>query len=292
MRKVDALPVYLQQIVTLGDMINSYQEIASMFTRKVKNGVLKRTEFFTGLTQLYHRTLLNNMTYSGMLKDSSNRKIATRAGTMMLCITSNAGLYGEVIRDTFNTFSRKLDESLRAGRTPSVVIAGRLGARMFEFSYPSMPYHYIDISDRDTTITVTRELKKLIEGYAEVIVFYSVFVGITEQKPSSLSLVSGVDSIKDQESDSGERSYIFEPSVAEVNNYFESQILSLLLDQVVSENNLSKNASRMISLDRASQRIDVRVNSLRQRIRLEAHKARSYGICQNIIYSKRAKIKI
>ena len=49
--------------------------------------------------------------------------------------------------------------------------------------------------------------------------------------------------------------YLFEPSVEEVAKYFEEQVLSSVFEQVTYESNLSKFASRMVSLYSASDNI-------------------------------------
>ena len=56
--------------------------------------------------------------------------------------------------------------------------------------------------------------------------------------------------------------YIFEPSVEKILMFFETQIFASLFDQAVRENQLAKFASRILSMDRASDNIRNRLKEL------------------------------
>lgn len=66
--------------------------------------------------------------------------------------------------------------------------------------------------------------------------------------------------------------YFFEPSLEQILVFFEEEIFSAVFEQAVHESELAKYASRMVTLDKATQNIRNRVKKVDMMRRLISHR--------------------
>ena len=88
---------------------------------------------------------------------------------------------------------------------------------------------------------------------------YGKFNNIITQEPTSGSLTG--DMPKEQVKQ-GETNFIFEPSVENIMEFFESQIFSMLLDQTISEGKLARFASRIKAMESAQNNLQKQLDIL------------------------------
>jgi F0F1-type ATP synthase gamma subunit len=154
--------------------------------------------------------------------------------------------------------------------TSEVAIIGRHGLSLFLAEEPNRPYSYFDLADDTVTSGDLALIIKHVVQYSEIHVFYGKFQSVITQKPEKLevsaeiSLVSG--------SRQKPRHYLFEPSLENILMFFEREIFASLFEQVISESQLAKFASRVLGMDRADenthkeiQRLSFEKNRLRHR---------------------------
>ncbi len=75
--------------------------------------------------------------------------------------------------------------------------------------------------------------------------------------------------------EAGKKSYIFEPSVKDIVHVFEGEILASIFEQTLHESQLSKFASRMLSLDRAMENIEQRLGLVNMAFMRFKHKQKN-----------------
>ena len=185
---------------------------------------------------------------------------------MSVFLSSNTGLYGDVVRSTFDLF----ENDVRKKET-DLVIVGRMGKKYYDSSVMKKPYEYFDMSDNGIDEPNIKKLLDYIVDYAEVVVYHGVFKSILYQEASETHVTGELMKIE-QSLDSYDTRFLFEPSVEKVAEHFEKQIASLIFEQTVFESSLSKFASRMVSLDKAADNIGSKIGFLDFNLKKSKHK--------------------
>lgn len=267
MKRVKWLKQEIESTESLLTLVDAYQEIAAIRMRKVKKSVLSRREFMQGLNDAFAYISYSYKVYRDSLKKSDSGTILNTNGkTVSILLSSNTGLYGDVVRETFDLFEKGIK-----GQDTDIIVVGRMGKIFFDNSLTKKQYEYFEMSDKGIDEESVSLLLDKVINYSNVIVYHGVFKSILTQSPSATHVTGEV--LKIEEGLSGyEANFLFEPSVEKIAEHFEKQILSLLLEQVVLESSLSKYASRMVSLDSAAGNIEDSLKSLDFRLKKSNHK--------------------
>lgn len=254
-------------------LIETYEGIAAMAIRRIRNSVLQNREFYAGLADLftevkiaYEKDLRTLMARRGIIAvaDAASEKLLSlvrRNGkTVYVFLSANTGLYGEIIGKTFAMFLKNIRWS-----DADCVIVGRMGKALFEAAMPQKKFAYFDFSDSHISHEDLGKITKHLHEYAHVVVFHGSFRSFIDQHPV-LSRVSGEERALGTVAHEAV-SYIFEPTLEDIMVFFESEIFASLLGQVFYESRLAKVASRLMVLDHASLNVDsaLRRSFLKQR---------------------------
>jgi F0F1-type ATP synthase gamma subunit len=237
------------------DIVEAYEEIAAMRMRRVKKQVLNNRDFLAGLNDIYKRVVFTYRSHVKKMREKNSDTEAkliyeTNGKTVSVLLSSNTGLYGEITKKTFNLFVKNSLES-----DTDQVIIGRLARATYDGRGYKKPYKFFEISD---TNVEEGELKPVLEHllqYSNIIVYHGLFKTVLEQDAIK-TFVTG-EAVKEfDEVENVPIVSIIEPSVEEVTEYFEKQIIASVFEQSVFESSLSKFASRMVGLDIANENID------------------------------------
>ncbi|MBU0535296.1 MAG: F0F1 ATP synthase subunit gamma [Patescibacteria group bacterium] len=257
MRRIKFLKLELASIREFLTMIEAYEEISAIRMRKVKKSILERREFMQGLNEAFGYIVQAYKIYKNSLKGKDKKEILNTNGkTVSVYLSSNTGLYGDVIGSTFDLF----ENDIRKEET-DVVIVGKMGKKYYDSSGLKKTYKYFDMSDNGIDEPNIKKLLKYVVSYTEVVVYHGVFRSILYQEASKTHVTGEVMKIE-QSLDSYDTRFLFEPSVERVAEHFEKQIASLIFEQTVFESSLSKFASRMVSLDKAADSIGSKIGFL------------------------------
>lgn len=264
------LKAELDRLTNLKTLIETYEEIAANRMRKNRSVVLASRVFNEGLGGMYQQIkssyrlqILSIM----QRKHIANQKVLTmikRNGkTATLLISSNAGLYGDIIPRITEQFSAFIT------KTPSDIgIIGRLGRRIFEERNPNRQYTYFDFPDVDADPVEVEKLANFLIQYEKIYIFYGKFISVGVQQPTMLDVIGEEKEELITEKSTTQIKYLFEPSLEQVMMFFEQQIFTSLIEQTIKEAELAKFASRMITLDSATENIReaLKTVNLQQRI--------------------------
>lgn len=258
------------ELSDVGKMIQAYQEIAAMRMRRTKEFVLQDRAFLKGLNDIYNEVYTIYDKRPRMVRAVKSKQYVRKTNnkTVFVLLSANTGLYGNIVRKTFDLFSRDLK------RAPSdVVIAGKFGRKFFEEVFSNRPFKFFDFEDAGLDIKNAREILRYVLRYENIIVYHGLFENILEQKPVK-TVVTGTMGLPETVKSANAKSnrYIFEPSLEEIVSFFENEILSSIFNQSTYEANLSKFASRMISLDRATVSVKNQLGQLGFRLRKAKHR--------------------
>lgn len=253
----------IEYSATLKTIVQAYQEIAATRMQRIRNSVLGSRDFLLGINTIFQQVKSSyKIKPRAGLRQKTFRK--TNDKTLFVFISANTRLYGDIIRRTFDVFVRELRKVWQSQSPRSkgvdIAIIGRLGLRLFQEEFGKAKPLFFELSDnRIDRIGIKKIVPYLIQ-YEKVIVFYEQFQNIIVSSPIATS-ISG-DTLPWQKTNS-EIKYIFEPSLEQVMEFFEKEIILAIFEQVIYESLLAKFASRMVALQEATENIQ---NKLKQAI--------------------------
>lgn len=233
------------------NIMETYEEIAASRMQRIRGSVLQSRDFVFEINSIFqhvkhsYKRQIEKLMRSKKIKDPTKLSFINRNGkTLYVLVSANTGLYGEVIRRTYDTFV----EHYRKQKA-DVAIIGLLGLQFFKHDFPKDPYTYFDFPDTKIDEGTLKKTITLLIEYQEIIIFYEQFVNVVTQDPIATN-ISG-----DQlpwEQTGTEIKYFFEPSLEKVLGFFEKEIFASIFEQTLYESELAKFASRMVSLDSAA----------------------------------------
>ena len=116
--------------------------------------------------------------------------------------------------------------------------------------YP-FPYEPIVFNSELPTEVELAVLSKRLVDYQKVLVYYPRFMTVLSQLPSLVDITGLTASTTGEK---GENYYIFEPEIGKILDFFEQQIMQLLLEQAFLEAELARIGTQLTTMDNAQQR--------------------------------------
>lgn len=242
----------IDQMHNLIMLVETYETIAGMSVRRIRNAVLANRAFHIGLNRMFREVTAaykKEVEYIMKKKNIMSREtpsVATHSKKMALILLSaNTGLYGDLISRTFTAFVTEVKRT-----QADVVIIGRIGRMFFEDTMPGHPFAYFDFPDNAIAIADLKNITIFLEQYERAVAFYAIFKNILTQQVR-VSIISGADLSDEKKEEVPSSPYLFEPSLEETALFFENEIFASLLEQVFQESRLAKLSARMVLLDHA-----------------------------------------
>ncbi|MBP9716317.1 MAG: F0F1 ATP synthase subunit gamma [Candidatus Levybacteria bacterium] len=252
----------IENLIGLNDMVKSYEEIAASRIRRTRDSVLRNRTFVEEIHDIYEQVIFSykkqveELMKSKKGKDSEKFSFINKNGkTLYIFISANTGLYGNLIKRTFELFQKTPKDE-----TYDIAIIGKLGLALWNESKLKQKFFYFDFPDQNVDEKNLDEILKFIINYQKTVVFYGQFQNFIKQN-ATFSDISGNaldQKIKNKES----VKFFFEPSLEKILEFFEKQIFASIFEQTVRESQLAKIASRLTSLDTASENIDKQLVSM------------------------------
>lgn len=251
--------------MSLKSLVEVYEEVAAGRMQKVRGAVLQSRQFLEDLLYVFTKV---KRAYRESAKSFAPWR-RRNGKTVVVFISANAGLYGDIVDRTFSAFAEFTKKE-----KPAVVVLGKLGVKMMSDKLPDVLYNYFDFSDEGVDLESFDLIMRYLIQFERILVFYGKFRTILYQDPVMTS-VSGdaieVAQIEEAQTKDVEK-FLFEPSVADVAQVFEGEILASLFEQTLHESQLSKYASRMLALDKAVDNIETRLKNIHIEGRKIRHK--------------------
>lgn len=260
------LTAEIKNFESLRDLIETYKVVAATTMRRIRNSVLQNRFFHLGLNSLLQEVRRAYQKEAHRVREDKKTKSSApfplikkhNGKTVLVLLSANTGLYGEIIYQTFWRFLREARQHLNY----DLVIVGKVGESFFKKNEPDRPYLYFDFSDAEISVVSLRSLTGRLSLYERVVVFYGAFKNIMIQQPSSFDISASGQDLPVAETTENP-SYLFEPSLEAVAVFFETEIFASLLEQLFHESRLGKTSSRLVSLDRSSVNIEKAFKNMR-----------------------------
>ncbi len=231
-REIDQL---IEEGQSLKTIAQAYSEIANIKIKRIRGEVLRNRLFFTEVSKVY-----------GLVRAlARSKKITVPKPKKRVCmiLTSNYRFYGQIHTNLINFFTSFVKEL-----ETDVILLGKAAIEHFNLK-PTFknPKEIILKSDQPTPKDLL-QLVDIIKDYNQVLIFHSRLKSLLVQEPVFTDITASSESILEEES---KMRFIFEPELAKILNFFDSQILIVLLEATFLESEVSRTASRFISMDQA-----------------------------------------
>lgn len=243
---------------SLMELTRIYGEIASLRMKATRAKVLNSRGFIAAVNEVfqevlasYKKEVLKIVESKGVKRGQGVTLLAHNGKTVVVFLSSNTGLYGEIVRRTFELF---IDDARKPEN--EITVVGKLGKTMYLSEAVNKPYTYFDLPDFGIDVSQLAALVRHLVQYERIIVYYGQFVNVLDQRParfeiSAQTLLTNVSTGEEKRA----RDYLFEPHLERILQFFETEMFAGLLEQTVRESQLSKYASRILAMDNAQNNI-------------------------------------
>ncbi len=246
----------------------AYSEIANLKIKRIRSAVERNRLFFDEISTVY-----------GIIKALAlKKKMVLQKAKKRLCIllTSNYRFYGNIN----SSLNKYFLGSTRELADVDKLILGKGGIEYFRATKLLPNYKEVLLKDDMPSGQELTDLVNFCKDYNQVLVFHSKFKSLLTQQATftditatSLYLQESV-KVYDTKKNQALMRFIFEPDLAKILAFFDSQVLTLLLEGTFLESELSRTASRFISMDQAETEAN---NSIKSYLTLKAYAKRNMG---------------
>ena len=244
----------IEYLYSLKTIMETYEEIAASRMQHIRSKVLQSRDFLFEINTIFQQVKSSYKLGLKKLMKARSSFLKSNGKTLFVLISANTGLYGDIIRRTFDVFAKEFKK-----QKSDIAIIGRVGLNQFQGEFPNMAITYFDLSDDKVEEEAFKGIiPKLIE-YEKVLVFYGQFQTIISQVP----LVTSISGDKLPMQQDSQIKYFFEPTLEKILEFFEKEIFASIFEQVILESQLAKFASRMVALDKS---VDNANDSLKQMV--------------------------
>ncbi len=244
---------------TLKTVTQVYQEIAVMKMQKVRVSVLMTRDYLNKLSEIFYdvKRSYNKELNKILEKEKKKAQKIHKETRVSILLSPNTKLYGSIVYRVVEKFIADVKKN-----NDDITIIGRLGRELFANGQMTRPYTYFEIPDSEIRMDDLRAIISHIESYDKINVYYPRFENIVSQRATNTN-VSGDEPMKQgEELNYRERSYLFEPNLQSILDYFKTQMISSLFKQTVHESQLARFASRIKAMEEALDNINVRSKEL------------------------------
>ncbi|OGE33907.1 hypothetical protein A3J19_01740 [Candidatus Daviesbacteria bacterium RIFCSPLOWO2_02_FULL_41_8] len=232
----------LEEGESLKAITQAYSEIANLKIKRIRAEVERNRVFFQEIKNIY-----------ALVKDLSVKKKINMAPkpkkTVSIILTSNYRFYGSINSDLIKYFvssTQKLDTDR--------IMVNKAAFDYFKAQPIFKNYQEVILKGDQPDTEELLSLVNLVKNYKQVLVFYSSMKSLLNQTPTVVDITATSPVIPTKvgiHTNNENFKFIFEPELSKILEFFDSQIITLLLEGTFLESELSRTASRFISMDQA-----------------------------------------
>jgi len=236
----------LEFVLAIKNIVTTFQEVANLKMRQIKEKVLKSREFSKELLSTYQR--IKSVYYyslkKGLVKKSFFRK--TEKEKVVVFLSVNKPFYGTLILDIWKEVKKYLEKE-----GGDLIVVGRMGKYLAEREGLGLFFFYFEFDDINPQKETISEIVEFIKKYERIIVFHGRYEKGFIQKPVMTEISGGLPKEKRGKEIEG---YLFEPSPEAVLEFFETEIIGVLFNIAILEHQLARLAARVMAMHEASEK--------------------------------------
>lgn len=234
----------LEEGNSLKQIAQAYSEIANLKIKRIRGEVERNRIFFEEISKVFG--LIKRLAIKQKVSINKPKK------TISLILTSNYRFNGSINSDLIDFFITTT-QKIQTDR----IMLGKGAIDFFKASQIFSSYTEVLLKGDQPTAEELINLVNMIKDYNQVLVIYSSMKSLLVQIPriSDITASSTTElAISNKDNTKGHSEdikFIFEPELSKILQFFDSQIITLLLEGTFLESELSRTASRFISMDHA-----------------------------------------
>lgn len=235
----------IEQGESLKTIAQAYSEIANLKLQRIRSAVLRNRLFFDEISKIYG--------YVKALAIEKKIAVPKPKKRLAILITSNNRFYGNINSSLINYFVG----SIREIKEIDTIIIGKGAIDYFKISKLLPEYKEVLLKDDMPTSAELMNLSEIISQYNQVQIFHPKLKSLLVQMATFMDITAVSSYLQAHvqaqkaENKEGFTWFIFEPELAKILSFFDTQILTLLLEQTFLESELSRTASRFTTMDSA-----------------------------------------
>lgn len=235
----------IQVGATLRAVAQAYSEISSMKLKKTRETIEKNKQFAAEISQVFH-----TLKFLALKKSSASeivRGLVEKNGRELnVVLSSNSRFYGTLHKSLFDFFLASKAEG-------EIIVVGKMGVDYFKainFEKPFQGYLFTKDVPEETEFA---DFIAKVSSFKTVLVYHSAFKTVLTQSPKVVDITQSVAQAEDISQDANLQSidFILEPELEKILTFFDSQIISLLLESAILETELARTSSRLVSMGNA-----------------------------------------
>lgn len=226
----------LEEGSSLKQIAQAYSEIANQKLKKIRIEAERNRIFFDEISKVY-----------ALVRSIANKKgITVTKPRKRVCViqTSNFHFYGNINSSLIDFFIAQT-KGLETDR----VVLGKTGIEYFQSSKVFPNFTPMVFKNDQPSPNELNAFVDVVKGYTQILIFYSRLKSLLVQIPAVTDITETSQKVPLEEKTV--TSFIFEPEIAKTLEFFDNQILVLLMEQAFLESEVARTASRFISMDQA-----------------------------------------
>lgn len=238
----------IEEGVSLKLISQAYTEIASSKLKRIRQAVEKNRYYLEDLSKVFQ--IVKQVASNKHILSNKNNK------TISILITSNYHFYGNINSELIKFFL----ESMKNAPTDQIIV-GKTALEYFNTVGYKQPHQdFILKTDYPSPAELT-QLVNITKFYSKIIVYYAQLKTVMVQTPTAkdITQTSYLKPLNEEER-KHPQAFIFEPEIGKILDFFETQVTNLLLEQTFLESEVSRTASRLISMDQAQSSADTYIS--------------------------------
>lgn len=234
----------IEEAKSLKLITQAFTQIASSKLKRIRSGVERNRDFFKDLSEIYG--LINIVSSARKIKP-----LPKNGKTLSIVLTSNQRFYGKITSELIEFFLVQISKV----RSDKLVI-GKSGIEVLKSLNYAMSYKTLVLKSDFPDNQEFLDLSKAVSDYTRILVFHPQFQSVLVQKPVIADITRSEKQVNLETKTSKDliaqiNSFIIEPEIRIMVEFFDSQIKILLLEAAFLESELARTASRLISMDNA-----------------------------------------
>lgn len=232
----------IKQILDEGNSIKlvaqAYSEIAALKLQKIRTGIEQNRHFFEEIIAVFR----------SVKAIASNKGIAATTktkGTISVLITSNSRFYGDIDSQLIKFY---IENTARLN-TDRIII-GKTALDYFHGTNYQYPYESVALKSDLPTYDELHSFSPFLKEYRQILVYFPRYSSILSQQPQAVDITqSQAPQLTPLNQESFD--FIFEPDIEKTLQFFETHIVTLLLEQTFLEAELARTAARIVAMNKA-----------------------------------------
>lgn len=234
-KQIDAA---LEEGESFKQIAQAYSEIANLKIKRIRANVERNRAFFTEISKVYN--IIRKFAINKKVNITKNKK------RVSLVLTSNHGFYGKSNADLLKFFV-ETTQTLDTDR----IILGQSGIDYLKNQPAFSSHKEVLLKEDQPSAAELTYLTNLLKEYNQALIFYPTLKSLLVQSPAVTDITATTSYDETAEDKSFNFKFIFEPELAKILQFFDSQVTTLLLEETFLESELARTASRFIAMDSA-----------------------------------------